>query len=83
MELAECKYLNSCDAPLCPLDKDTKEGVWYPDEPICRIRDAAEEFPWIKHQRRLQTKKTGAEGFFTIERLSTGAKKGIDSDTEL
>ena len=78
-----CKYFDSCSAPMCPRDADTSKTTWFADEPVCRLHDVPE---WVKRQRKIA--KTGADetaGCFTLsmlERRCVIGKKisGIDPD---
>jgi hypothetical protein len=79
-----CTLFESCLAPLCPLDRSSLKGIWYPDEEVCRSRTYA-SLPWIRGQRKIG--RVGARGYFTLEMLQRNCivKKGIaglDSDAE-
>lgn len=84
-----CNLFEVCEspeAPLCPLQLRTvKNGIWYPDEPICQ----AEQFQgisWIKKQRQIAALRlTTEDGFFTVRMLEaihvvTRNLKGADPD---
>jgi len=62
-----CSLYETCIAPLCPLDRSSLEGIWYPDEEICHSRTQGNH-PWLKAQRRLS--KVAAAGYFTVEMLN-------------
>ena len=78
-----CKYFDSCSAPMCPRSSGAAETVWFADEPVCRLHEVPE---WVKRQRKIA--KTGADetaGYFTLsmlERRCVIGKKisGIDPD---
>ena len=71
----KCKNYNSCSAPLCPIDDDSEEDMWYPDEPVCSIVEHS-KLPWIHKQKMLARRKV--EGYFTIEMLNMlGRTKNI------
>ena len=80
----ECRYFETCSAPLCPLDPESLDhGLWYPDEQICK-RD---NMPgWVKRQRKLKSRiKPGS--YFTVPMLShrcslRGGTVGLDPDRE-
>ena len=79
-----CTLYETCLAPLCPLDRSSLKGIWYPDEEICRSRSYA-NLAWIGSQRRIG--RVGARGYFTLEMLKRNCivKKGIaglDPDAE-
>jgi hypothetical protein len=55
----ECKYFDSCSAPLCPMDSESMSaGIWYADEEVCKRRDLSA--PWVKRQKRI-AEVTGAD----------------------
>lgn len=71
-----CTLYENCIAPLCPLDRSSLKGIWYPDEEICRSRTQG-NFPWMKAQRKLS--RVAAGGYFTVEMLNrlVVIRKGI------
>ena len=71
-----CALYETCLAPLCPLDKISLNGIWYPDEEICRSRTHG-NLSWLKAQRRLS--RVAATGYFTVEMLNrlVVIRKGI------
>ena len=77
----DCKYFESCSAPMCPKDAGVAQTTWFPEEPICRPPDVPE---WIKRQRRI-ARKAAPGGSFTLAmpqrdcRISRGIK-GINPD---
>ena len=52
MTAPSCGLYETCIAPLCPLDQDSLNGIWYPDEEICRSRTHG-NLPWIRTQRKI------------------------------
>jgi len=63
-----CPHFEECAAPLCPKDDDRQGHVWFPDEPVCRLRDVPE---WVKKQRKIaRLKGVDRERFFTIRMLN-------------
>jgi hypothetical protein len=78
-----CKYFDSCSAPMCPKDSGVQKTVWFADEPVCRLHDVP---GWVKQQRKIA--KTGVNetaGCFTLpmlERRCIIGKRiaGIDPD---
>lgn len=63
-----CPSYPVCSAPLCPLDEQSlKNGIWYPDEPICNNRLQKPE--WIRIQRRIARKAKIRTNYFTLEDL--------------
>jgi hypothetical protein len=73
-----CSLFESCSAPLCPLNPSSLNGVWYPDEEICRSRSQVNR-PWIKAQRRLAKVAGSGAGYFTLDMLGrlVVIRKGI------
>ena len=71
-----CTLYETCNTPLCPLDGSSLNGIWYPDEEICRSRVHG-NLPWIKAQRKLS--RVAASGYFTVEMLNrlVVIRKGI------
>ena len=71
-----CTLYENCIAPLCPLDRSSLKGIWYPDEEICRSRTHGNP-PWMKAQRKLS--RVAAGGYFTVEMLNRFVviRKGI------
>ena len=72
----DCALYETCLAPLCPLDRISLKGVWYPDEEICRSRTHG-NLSWIKAQRKIT--KAATTGYFTLEILNSirTIRKGI------
>ncbi len=52
-----CRSFETCDAPLCPLDPDLHERIWYSDEPVCKSRVYGQH-RWIRKQRSIQRRRT-------------------------
>lgn len=71
-----CGLFETCLAPLCPLDRISLKGVWYPDEEICRSRTNG-NLSWIRAQRKIARVKAG--GYFTLEMLADirTARRGL------
>jgi len=72
----DCTLYETCNTPLCPLDGSSLNGIWYPDEEICRSRTQG-NLPWMKAQRKLS--RVAAGGYFTVEMLKrlVVIRKGI------
>jgi len=71
-----CGLYEECIAPLCPLDRSSLKGVWYPGEEICRSRTHG-NLTWIRAQRKISRAK--ASGYFNLEILNSirTIRKGI------
>lgn len=55
----DCIRFQECSAPLCPLDPDIKERVWWAgEEDICKSRKHAKGLRWIKKQRSVVRRHT-------------------------
>ena len=83
---ASCSLYTSCIAPLCPIDADSLEGVWYPGEKICQAK-AGNCLPWVKAQRKIAKSEAERNGYFTLAMLNHDCviRKGIsglDPDKE-
>jgi hypothetical protein len=77
----DCKYFDSCSAPLCPKDEGIADRAWFPDEDICRLADVPE---WVRKQRKVSG-KAAMGGYFTLAMLKQDCRiskgmKGIDPD---
>ncbi len=78
IEWINCRYYQNCDAPLCPQDVNVKQCLWFPGEPICRLKDAPE---WVAKQRKIsKLKGIDQEKYFTVRILES--IKEITSDLE-
>jgi len=85
-KVIECKSFETCEAPLCPLQKNAMEhGVWYADEDLCRARQF-QSLAWIRKQKRIsKLGLTADDGFFSVKMLeslnrTTKSLKGADPD---
>lgn len=74
-----CPSFENCEAMLCPLDKDIKLRVWYPDEPICGRKDY-QNIEWLKKQKEIAKKVLVKGNYFNLEIIQ--AIKKIDLLTE-
>ena len=72
----ECKNFQRCSAPICPLDKNKNQRIWYSNEAICMRTDFS-KLQFIKTQRKIKRKQ--AKGFFTYKMLDKNyvVRKGI------
>ena len=55
MSDSNCRLFDSCSAPICPLDEQNSEYIWYPDEEICRQRKDVPN--WVTQQRKIAKDK--------------------------
>ncbi|MHC4634826.1 MAG: hypothetical protein ACYSYU_06405 [Planctomycetota bacterium] len=76
--IKHCRYFESCDAPLCPLDPDIDKRTWFADEPICKRRKFAKQL-WRKNQRKIAKVADFEAGYFTKSMLDKRmtVRKGI------
>ncbi len=87
MNKEQCRYKETCEAQLCPLDENLDDYVFYADEAICKNPEYS-GLRWINRQRALRkNKKTEDIGFFTKKMLEvlgrvTRKTKGIDTRLE-
>ena len=72
-----CQSFTHCSAAICPL-RLTGGEIWFADEQVCGRRGMAEQFPFIKVQRKLAKKhrKSHDAGFFTTEILNKITRVG-------
>jgi len=83
MTCPKCERYDDCDAPLCPRDEQTRDGGWFPDEPICPLRRLVPD--WVRLQRKLAKRLGGRVEYFTIAMLEavqypSRVKYGLDPD---
>jgi hypothetical protein len=73
-----CALYETCIAPLCPLDRSSLNGIWYPDEEICRSRIQG-NLHWLKAQKKIAGCGAGAGRYFTLSMLSRNCivRRGI------
>ena len=88
-KMTECPQFNTCSAPLCPLDKEIQDRLWYPDEPICKSQKYGKGVLFVKNQRKIakRIKKENKDRYFTYDMLNrkfriTGALCGLDPDKD-
>jgi len=77
-----CKYFNTCNAQLCPLDEESLENcIWYSNEDICKLQGAG-KLLFIKQQKKLKRKCKYIDTYFTYSMLNKntriGNTKGLD-----
>lgn len=73
----DCNFYEGCEAPLCPLNTNLGRSVWFPGEPVCRLKDSPD---WVWKQRRLaRLSSIDRSRCFTIRMLTnlTHVTKGI------
>jgi len=64
----QCHYFLQCSAVLCP-QLNSNDGVWYPDEHVCRRRCYTTTLKWIRKQRKITRKTIFRDFFFTTSSL--------------
>ena len=83
IEWIHCRHYQNCDAPLCPEDVNLKQCLWFPGEPVCRLKNVPD---WVTKQRKIaRLKGINPEKYFTIrilERIEeiTSDLEGADSE---
>ena len=78
IEWIHCRHYQNCDAPLCPEDINLKQCLWFPGEPICRLKNAPD---WVNKQRKIsRLKGIDKEKYFTVRILER--IKEINRDLE-
>jgi hypothetical protein len=67
----ECKWFETCSAPLCPLDADSLvRCTWFPDEEVCKLAD--HRMTTLAVRQRKISKATGKDanrGCFTAKMI--------------
>ncbi|MFO8101068.1 MAG: hypothetical protein R6U37_02700 [Dehalococcoidia bacterium] len=67
IEWIHCRHYQNCDAPLCPEDPNVRQCIWFPGEPVCRLKNAPE---WVAKQRKIARLKGIDSGkYFTVRIL--------------
>jgi hypothetical protein len=67
MSAADCRYFDTCSAPLCPMDlKSLQLCAWFADEDVCRRADYT-RLHWVRRQKKIAsiTSKDPARGCFS------------------
>jgi hypothetical protein len=89
MKAIECPYFESCNAPICPLNKSKGKAIWYSDEAICKNRDFF-DLEYIKTQKKIAkvNKTHSVKGYFTLKMLDQkiivrSGIQGINEDTPI
>ena len=79
MSATDCKHLDTCKSPLCPIEERNLHQIWYPNEDVCRNR-YYQRLHWIKKQKLIAKKHGSADRYFTVEMLSNilRVRKGIE-----
>ena len=78
MNKIDCPNFDDCSAPLCPVDDGSiRNGIWYPDEEICRKRSV---IGWVRKQKAIVKKKPPLDRFFTVAMVEAlrQVRKGIE-----
>ena len=65
----ECRYYNTCNVPLCPLDPSRDNYIWYPDEEICK-RTEFGKLLWVKNQKKIAKRTKRKDLYYTYEMLN-------------
>jgi hypothetical protein len=69
LESIGCRYYQDCAAPLCPSDVYFGSRTWFPQEPVCRLKNAPE---WVRKQRRIaRLRGIDPDRYFTFRMLNT------------
>jgi len=74
METVDCPHYKDCDAPLCPRDVNFGKRIWFPCEPVCRLRIVPD---WVQKQRRIaRLPGIDAGRYFTFRMLNVITRVG-------
>jgi hypothetical protein len=89
MKTIECPYFKLCNAPICPLDENKENTIWFSDEAICKNRIFSET-EFIKTQKKIAkfNKKNIVKGYFTFNMLNQNiivrsGFRGLNEDTTI
>ncbi|MEA1909914.1 MAG: hypothetical protein U9M89_02755 [Patescibacteria group bacterium] len=66
----DCHRFDYCGAPLCPLDSDIGDRIWYPGDPICCKSGACTEVRWVRIQKKLDRIARNRDRYFTKNMLA-------------
>jgi len=84
--MVKCKYYDKCNAPICPLDRDSIEnGIWYSQEPICKNPEFSDNIV-IRNMKTISKIDKSGETWYNYEMLNNelnfnGAIKGFSPDS--
>ena len=76
-----CKFMDTCEAPFCPLSLHN-HGVWLSSDAVCH-RKFMDSTLLVRNQKLL--KKHSVSGYFTIEMLTSSrlsVRNGINPDVD-
>lgn len=83
LESIDCRYYHACGAPMCPKDVNFGRYLWFPSEPVCRLKMVPD---WVRKQRNIaKLSNIDTNKYFTlrmlnsIEKVSRGTE-GIDPE---
>ena len=79
--MISCKFMDTCDAPFCPLSLHN-HGVWLSSDAVCH-RQFMDSTLLVRNQKLL--KKHSVSGYFTIEMLTKSKLpiiSGINPDVD-
>lgn len=69
LQTINCRHYNECEAPLCPQAINLKGCLWFPSEPVCRLKDAP---GWVQKQRQIaKVPGIDREKYFTLRMLDS------------
>lgn len=83
----ECPSFEKCEAPLCPLDDNVNDGIWYPDESICKAWGMSMKYPWIRMQKKIARTTRDQSKYYLLRMLKQNCivgrgMVGLDPDKE-
>ena len=76
-----CKFMDTCEAPFCPLSLKN-HGVWLSSDAVCH-RKFMDSTILVRNQKLL--KKHNVTGYFTLEMLTSSrltVRNGINPDVD-
>lgn len=65
----DCRYYQECEAPMCPKDIDFGKCLWFPGEPVCRLKEVPD---WVLKQRKIaKLPAIDPNKYFTLRMLNS------------
>ena len=78
LESIDCRYYHECGAPMCPKDINYGRCLWFPSEPVCRLKMVPD---WVRKQRKIaKLSNIDTHKYFTLRMLNSIDK--VSSTTE-
>lgn len=77
LESIDCRYYHECGAPMCPKDVNFGRYLWFPSEPVCRLKTVPD---WVFKQRKIaKLSNIDTNKYFTLRMLNSIEKVARDT----